>query len=60
VNARKEAFFAKARKPVLLTDSEEEGSGDENEYELGSFVCDDESVGFESTCSSLLRVCADI
>lgn len=47
VNARKEAFFAKARKPVLLTDSEGEGSGDENEYQLGSFVVDDES-GFDS------------
>lgn len=42
---RKEAFFAKARKPVLLTDSE----GSENEYELGSFVCDDDaSVDFDS------------
>jgi hypothetical protein len=47
VNARKEAFFAKARKPVLLTDSEGDGSGDENEYQLGSFVVDDES-GFDS------------
>lgn len=46
-NARKEAFFAKARKPVLLTDSEGEGD-EENEYQLGSFVCDDEDMGFES------------
>ena len=44
-HTRKEAFFAKARKPVLLTDSE----GSENEYELGSFVCDDDaSVDFDS------------
>ena len=33
---------------MLLTDSEGEGSGEENEYQLGSFVCDDESVGFDS------------
>lgn len=50
VNARKEAFFAKARKPLLLTDSEGEGSGEENEYQLGSFVVDDES-GFDSESS---------
>jgi len=33
---------------VLLTDSEGEGDGEENEYQLGSFVCDDEDMGFES------------
>jgi hypothetical protein len=32
---------------VLLTDSEGEGD-EENEYQLGSFVCDDEDMGFES------------
>jgi ATP-dependent DNA helicase MPH1 len=39
------AFLAKARKPVLLSEGEEEGS--ENEYELGSFVCNDEDVDFD-------------
>jgi hypothetical protein len=33
---------------VLLTDSEGEADGEENEYQLGSFVCDDEDMGFES------------
>jgi hypothetical protein len=32
---------------VLLTDSEGEGD-EENEYQLGSFVCDDADMGFES------------
>ena len=42
----REAFLAKARKPVMLSDSE--GSS-ENEYQLGSFVCDDEEeVSFDS------------
>lgn len=40
-NKRKEAFLAKARKPVYVTD-DEGGSGSENDYELGSFVVDDE------------------
>lgn len=49
VNARKEAFFAKARRPVVLSDSGgEEHDSEENEYELGSFVCDDASVDFDS------------
>lgn len=39
-----EGWLAKARKPVLVSDEEEEGS--ENEYEMGSFVCDDEEVDF--------------
>lgn len=39
-NKRKEAFLAKARKPVYVTD--DEASGSENDYELGSFVVDDE------------------
>lgn len=56
----KEAFLAKARKPVLLTDSEGEGgagaSDSENEYELGSFVVqDDEDLGFEG-CEHLLHL----
>lgn len=40
--------MGKARKPVLVTDSE--GSeGSENEYELGSFVVqDDDDLGFEA------------
>jgi hypothetical protein len=36
-----QAFLGKARRPVLLTDDEDEGAS-ENEYELGSFVCDDD------------------
>lgn len=46
-SARKEAFFAKARRPMLLTDSEGSGAEEENEYELGSFVCDDASLDFD-------------
>lgn len=60
-----EGFLAKARKPVLLTDSEGEGEegglrprgaggigggseDSENEYEMGSFVVqDDEDLGFD-------------
>lgn len=42
---RAPAFLAKARQPVLLSDDERSS---DNEYELGSFVCDDdEDVGFE-------------
>lgn len=44
------AFLAKARKPVLVSDEEDDGS--ENEYELGSFVCDDADVSFDSECDS--------
>ena len=39
-----DGWLAKARKPVLVSDEEEDGS--ENEYEMGSFVCDDEDVDF--------------
>jgi ATP-dependent DNA helicase MPH1 len=43
------AFLAKARQPVLLSDDEHDRSSD-NEYQLGSFVCDDdEDVGFASS-----------
>lgn len=50
----KEAFFAKARRPVWISDDESEGGGapggagpsSENEYELGSFVCPDDDVDF--------------
>lgn len=59
MNARKEAFFAKARKPLLLTDSEGEGSGEENEYQLGSFVVDDES-GFDRTFLLPMKTVADL
>jgi ATP-dependent DNA helicase MPH1 len=42
---RTQKFLAKARKPVLLTDDERsDGQVSENEYELGSFVCDDEEL----------------
>ena len=44
----RDAFLAKARRPVLLTDDEDEGEDSENEYELGSFVCNDEDVSFDS------------
>ena len=48
----KVAFMAKARKPVLVTDDEDDevdgGEGSENEYELGSFVCNDEDVDHAS------------
>lgn len=54
--SRKEAFFAKARRPMLLTDSEGSG-GEENEYELGSFVCDDASVDFDSESSIYPGIC---
>ena len=43
------AFMAKARRPVLLTDDEAEEGSSDNEYQLGSFVCpDDEDVSFDS------------
>ncbi|WVQ86187.1 hypothetical protein IAT38_008355 [Cryptococcus sp. DSM 104549] len=40
----RDAFLGKARKPVLISDDEDAGRGrsSENEYELGSFVVDDE------------------
>ncbi|KAI9633416.1 uncharacterized protein MKK02DRAFT_18316 [Dioszegia hungarica] len=41
-----EGFLAKARRPVLVTDDERNS---ENEYELGSFVVqDDEDLGFDA------------
>jgi ATP-dependent DNA helicase MPH1 len=51
-----EGFLAKARRPVLVTDDErsegaatEQGADSENEYELGSFVVqDDEDLGFDA------------
>jgi len=43
---RRENFLAKARRAVLVSDNEEDDS--ENEYELGSFICDDEDVSFMS------------
>ena len=46
----KAAFMAKARKPVLVTD-DERSEGSENEYELGSFVCPDEDLSFNSESS---------
>lgn len=36
---RRAAFMAKARRAVLVSDDERSS---DNEYELGSFVCDDE------------------
>ncbi|KAL1412451.1 3'-5' DNA helicase [Vanrija albida] len=45
-----QAFLGKARAPVLVSD--EERSSD-NEYELGSFVCDDEDVSFNSQSDPL-------
>ena len=53
------AFLAKARKPVLLTDDEEDGEESENEYQLGSFVCPDEDVSFESELSMSRKLLAD-
>ena len=50
-----EAFMAKARKPVLVTD-DEASEGSENEYELGSFVCPDEDVLFDSESPNLMAV----
>ncbi|WOO82285.1 Fanconi anemia group M protein [Vanrija pseudolonga] len=47
---RHQAFLGKARAPVLVSD--EERSSD-NEYELGSFVCDDEDVSFVSQSDPL-------
>ncbi len=44
----RDAFLAKARRPVLLTDDEDDGEESENEYQLGSFVCPDEDVAFDS------------
>lgn len=53
-------FLAKARKPVYITDDEDEprprrggGEGGEregslSEYELGSFICNDEDVDYAS------------
>lgn len=46
-DSRAANFLAKARKAVLVSDDEGEVDS-ENEYELGSFVCDDEDVVF--TC----------
>jgi ATP-dependent DNA helicase MPH1 len=42
-----DAFLAKARKPMVITDDEGDDAS-ENEYELGSFVCDDEDMLFDS------------
>lgn len=40
-------FLGKATKPVLLSDEERDRERDsEDEYEVGSFVCDDEDVDF--------------
>lgn len=47
-----DGWLAKARKPVLVSD-DEAGSGSENEYEMGSFVCDDEDVQFDSEWSTM-------
>lgn len=38
---------------MVITDDEED-AGSENEYELGSFVCDDEDVSFDSESIDLL------
>lgn len=42
-------WLAKARKPVLVSDDEGEGGegSSENEYEMGSFVCDDADLSFD-------------
>lgn len=43
------AFLSKARKAVLLSDDERDRERDsEDEYEVGSFVCDDEDISFAS------------
>lgn len=42
-------FLSKARQAVLLSDEERDRERDsEDEYEVGSFVCDDEDVAFAS------------
>lgn len=41
-----DTFLAKARKPVALS-QEAHKPNSEDEYELGSFVCDDEDVSFD-------------
>jgi ATP-dependent DNA helicase MPH1 len=45
-------FLAKARIPVYITDEDEpaRGGGEEtqSDYELGSFICDDENVDYAS------------
>jgi ATP-dependent DNA helicase MPH1 len=44
---RTQKFLAKARKPMMVTDDDRsEGEASHNEYELGSFVCDDEELEF--------------
>lgn len=40
---RRAQFFTKARKPVMVSDDERSS---DNDYELGSFVCEDEDVAF--------------
>lgn len=42
-------WLAKARKPVLISDDEGDGGerSSENEYEMGSFVCDDADLSFD-------------
>ena len=46
-------WLSKARAPVLVTDDEGDSGGSENEYELGSFVVNDEDVDFDSKSSLL-------
>lgn len=43
-----DGFLSKARKPVLISDDERSEGRSENEYEMGSFVCDDEDISFDS------------
>lgn len=51
----KEGFLAKARKPVLVTDSEGSEGESDNEYQLGSFVVqDDDDLGFDACKSDQL------
>lgn len=55
------AFLSKARRPVALSQDEPERSS-ENEYELGSFVCDDEDVAFtcEWACFRIMKLALTI
>jgi len=51
----RDAFLAKARRPVLISDDEGDGEEIENEYQLGSFVCNDEDVAFDSDFNAASR-----
>jgi ATP-dependent DNA helicase MPH1 len=57
---RRDRWLGNARRPVWISQEAEEGEGEEDgyEYELGSFVCPDEDVSFDSEWSpSEIRRC---